>query len=205
MSCSAILFEQWILKIVYLVWSRALSLDYFTFQKKNICYNKKNHKLEIGGMEFAMDREKKGSIDTDPVVCRIGAELLLFPLRLSHARFTVIYTIWNEFFTIFKDTNYYTRKDTNSFVKCALILIRSEQCMIRFPLISKIFHRTRVEQVKFSEEMSRRNFIDIICLKYLYIIKIIIMYQFKWIIIFILKISYLKIYVNFYFIMNLNF
>lgn len=121
-----------ILKIVYLVWSRALSLDYFTFQKKNICYNKKNHKLEIGGMEFAMDREKKGSIDTDPVVCRIGAELLLFPLRLSHARFTVIYRIWNEFFTIFKDTNYYTRKDTNSFVKCALILIRSEWTVYDF-------------------------------------------------------------------------
>lgn len=44
-------------------------------------------------MEFAIDREKKGSIDTDPVVCRIDTELLLFSLHLSHARFTVIYTI----------------------------------------------------------------------------------------------------------------
>lgn len=202
MSCSAILFEQWILKIVYLVWSRALSLDYFTFQKKNICYNKKNHKLEIGGMEFAMDREKKGSIDTDPVVCRIGAELLLFPLRLSHARFTVIYRIWNEFFTIFKNTNYYTRKDTNSFVKCALILIRSEWTVYDFAYLENFPPYSYWTSEIFWRNVKKKFYR---CLKYLYIIKRIIMYQFKWIIIFILKISYLKIYVNFYFIMNLNF
>lgn len=153
-------------------------------------------------MEFAMDREKKGSIDTDPVSVGRVQSCYYFLCACHchhHARFTVIYTIWNEFLL------WYLRKDTNSFVKCALILIRSERTVYdsisayleNFPLYScwtsEIFWRN-----------VKKKFYR--CLEY-YIIKRIIMYRFKWIIIFILKISYLNIsYVNFYFIiMNLNF